>query len=150
MPLTADMRRDIDLIRNYLFGGGYPNPMANAEQLSFLFFFYLIEGIDSEIAERAKVLKQKYESIFAGTWTLKVADEVSSPVATGTLTSWQLKVYGYNPACRCDWNLSGAVSLQDLFDYLGSYFANKGDFSGDGTTTVQDIFDYLACWFQGC
>ena len=41
--------------------------MANAEQLSFLFFFYLIEGIDSENAERAKVLKQKYESIFAGT-----------------------------------------------------------------------------------
>jgi type I restriction enzyme M protein len=71
MPLTADMRRDIDLIRNYLFGGGYPNPMANAEQLSFLFFFYLIEGIDSENAERAKVLKQKYESIFAGSWELK-------------------------------------------------------------------------------
>jgi type I restriction enzyme M protein len=71
MPLTADMRRDIDLIRNYLFGGGYPNPMANAEQLSFLFFFYLIEGIDSENAERAKVLKQKHESIFAGSWELK-------------------------------------------------------------------------------
>jgi type I restriction enzyme M protein len=65
------MRRQIDQIRDYLFGGGYPNPMANAEQLSFLFFFYLIEGIDAENAQRAKVLKQKYESIFAGTWELK-------------------------------------------------------------------------------
>ena len=71
MPLTADMRRDIDQIRNYLFGGGYPNPMANAEQLSFLFFFYLIEGIDAENLQRAKVLKQKYESVFTGTWTLR-------------------------------------------------------------------------------
>jgi type I restriction enzyme M protein len=71
MPLTADMRRDIDQIRNYLFGGGYPNPMANAEQLSFLFFFYLIEGIDAENLQRAKVLKQQYESVFAGNWTLR-------------------------------------------------------------------------------
>ena len=71
MPLTADMRRDIDQIRNYLFGGGYPNPMANAEQLSFLFFFYLLEGIDTENAQRAKVLKQTFESVFAGTWELK-------------------------------------------------------------------------------
>jgi type I restriction enzyme M protein len=71
MPLTADMRRQIDQIRDYLFGGGYPNPMANAEQLSFLFFFYLIEGIDAENAARAKVLKQKYESLFAGEWELK-------------------------------------------------------------------------------
>src|SRR5689334_3967083 len=71
MPLTADMRRQIDQIRDYLFGGGYPNPMANAEQLSFLFFFYLIEGIDQENAARAKVLKQKYTSVFAGSWELK-------------------------------------------------------------------------------
>lgn len=71
MPLTADMRRQIDQIRDYLFGGGYPNPMANAEQLSFLFFFYLIEGIDAENAQRATVLKKPYQSIFSGTWTLK-------------------------------------------------------------------------------
>jgi type I restriction enzyme M protein len=71
MPLTPDMRRQIDQIRDYLFGGGYPNPMANAEQLSFLFFFYLIEGIDAENAQRAKVMKQKYQSLFAGDWTLR-------------------------------------------------------------------------------
>jgi type I restriction enzyme M protein len=71
MPLTTAMRRDIDAIRDYLFGGGYPNPMANAEQLSFLFFFYLIESIDVENAARANVLKQKYESLFSGIWELK-------------------------------------------------------------------------------
>lgn len=65
------MRQAIDQIRNYLYGGGYPDPMSNAEQLSFLFFFYLIEGIDAENTMKAKVLKQKYESLFAGEWTLR-------------------------------------------------------------------------------
>jgi type I restriction enzyme M protein len=71
MPLTPDMRRSIDQIRDYLYGGGYPDPVTNAEQLSFLFFFYLIEGIDAENILKAKVLKQPYESLFAGEWTLK-------------------------------------------------------------------------------
>jgi len=65
------MRRDVDQIRNYLFGGGYPDPVSNAEQLSFLFFFYLVEGIDAENQARAKVLKKRYESLFVGDWTLK-------------------------------------------------------------------------------
>ena len=71
MPLTPDMRRDVDTIRNYLFGGGYPDPVSNAEQLAFLFFFYLVEGIDAENQARAKVLKQPYTSMFDGFWTLK-------------------------------------------------------------------------------
>lgn len=71
MPLTPEMRRSIDQIRDYLYGGGYPDPVSNAEQLAFLFFFYLVEGIDAENAARAKVLKQKYASLFAGEWELK-------------------------------------------------------------------------------
>ena len=71
MPLTPDMRRDVDAIRNYLFGGGYPDPVSNAEQLAFLFFFYLVEGIDAENQARAKVLKQPYTSMFDDFWTLK-------------------------------------------------------------------------------
>ena len=57
MPLTPDMRRSIEQIRDYLYGGGYPDPVTNAEQLSFLFFFYLVEGIDDENILKAKVLK---------------------------------------------------------------------------------------------
>jgi type I restriction enzyme M protein len=64
------MRREIEQIRDYLFGGGYPDPVSNAEQLSFLFLFYLIESIDAENQARAKVMKQPYESIFKGVWAL--------------------------------------------------------------------------------
>ena len=71
MPLTAHMRQSIDDIRNYLYGGGYPDPVSNAEQLSFLFFFYLVEGIDAENKARARFLKRNYKSPFAGDWELK-------------------------------------------------------------------------------
>ena len=85
MPLTPEMRQSIELIRNYLYGGGYPDPMSNAEQLSFLFFFYLIEGIDAENTMKAKVLKQKYKSLFAGNWTLK--NPLNAPEANATTIS---------------------------------------------------------------
>lgn len=72
MPMTAEMRRGIDQIRDYLYGGGYPDPVSNAEQLSFLFFFYLLEGLDAENADRARAGKRPYTSVFNGApWTLR-------------------------------------------------------------------------------
>lgn len=71
MPFTADMRRSVEQIRDYLFGGGYPDPVNNAEQLSFLFFFYLSEGLDAQQAARARIAKKSRESVFAGDWKLK-------------------------------------------------------------------------------
>jgi type I restriction enzyme M protein len=71
MPFTPDMRRKVDQIRDYLYGGGYPDPLTNAEQLSFLFFFYMIEGIDSANLRQARATGRAYESLFAGDWTLR-------------------------------------------------------------------------------
>ena len=71
MPMTPELRQKVDRIRDDLFGGGYPDPVSNAEQLAFLFFFYLIEGIDKQNAARARVMKQPYTSLFAGEWTLR-------------------------------------------------------------------------------
>ncbi|MFN7022036.1 MAG: S8 family serine peptidase [Phycisphaerales bacterium] len=90
-----------------------------------------------------------WEERAAGTWTLTVADLVSG--TTGTLANWQLRLHGYTPACPCDWNVSNGVpTLQDLFDYLTSYFTGRGDFDGDAATNPQDLFDFLDCWFDGC
>lgn len=71
MPLTPQLRQDIDDIRNYLFGGGYPDPVTNAEQLAFLFFFYLAEGLDTQAQARARLMKQTAASIYGGDWKLK-------------------------------------------------------------------------------
>jgi len=71
MPFTPEMRRKVDQIRDYLYGGGYPDPLSNAEQLSFLFFFYLIEGLDAANLRQSKAIGRPYQSLFMGEWTLK-------------------------------------------------------------------------------
>ena len=54
--------------------------------------------------------------------------------------------------CPADFNCSGAVNVQDIFDFLSAWFAAdpRADFNGIGGITVQDIFDFLAAWFAGC
>ncbi len=120
MPLTPDMRRSIEQIRDYLFGGGYPDPVSNAEQLSFLFFFYLVEGIDAENQARAKVLKQPYESMFKGTWTLRNPLNAASKDETTI------------PRDRFRWSvwakgLSGELLVRFLRDEVFPFFADVAD-----------------------
>ena len=72
MPLTPDLRRGIDRIRDHLYGGGYPNPSQNAEQLSFLIFFYMFEAADAARVRAARRPKASaYASVFEGRWRLR-------------------------------------------------------------------------------
>jgi len=119
MPLTPDMRRSIDQIRDYLFGGGYPDPVSNAEQLSFLFFFYLVEGIDAENRMKAKVLKAPYESLFAGDW--RIRNPLNAENAQTTI-----------PRDRFRWSvwakgLSGEALVRFLRDEVFAFFAEMGE-----------------------
>ncbi|MBC7683125.1 MAG: N-6 DNA methylase [Ferruginibacter sp.] len=84
MSLTAQLRQDIDDISNYLFGGGYPDPVSNTEQLSFLFFFYLADGLDTQAQARARLQKQPVASIYSGDWTLR--NPLNAPVMGGGST----------------------------------------------------------------
>jgi hypothetical protein len=54
--------------------------------------------------------------------------------------------------CPGDFNGSGAVSVQDIFDFLAAYFSNDpdADVNASGSITVQDIFDFLAAYFTPC
>jgi hypothetical protein len=54
--------------------------------------------------------------------------------------------------CVGDFNNSGSVTVQDIFDFLIAYFANSpaADVNGVGGVTVQDIFDFLISYFAGC
>jgi hypothetical protein len=65
------------------------------------------------------------------------------------------------PACPADFNNSGSLQVQDIFDFLNAWFAGctgqpgapcngqNADFNGGGLA-VQDIFDFLNAWFAGC
>jgi hypothetical protein len=75
--------------------------------------------------------------------------------ANGTDWSGGEVVFGLEiapPACRADFNGSGAVTVQDIFDFLAAYFSAdaRADVNDSGTVTVQDIFDFLALYFAGC
>ena len=120
MPLTPDMRRSIEQIRDYLYGGGYPDPVTNAEQLSFLFFFYLIEGIDAENIHKAKVLKQPYKSMFEGEWKLK--NPLNAPAVNVTKISrgrfrWSVWAKG----------LSGEPLVRFVRDEVFAFFTELGN-----------------------
>ncbi len=82
MPLTPDLRRGIDRIRDHLYGGGYPNPAQNAEQLSFLIFFYMFEAAD---AARLRAARRPgadaYASAFEGEWFLRNPRNAREPGA---------------------------------------------------------------------
>ena len=82
MPMTPELRRGIDRIRDYLFGGGYPNPAQNAEQLSFLIYFYMYESADaarSRAAQRPGATP--HASVFDGEWTLRDPRNAHEPGA---------------------------------------------------------------------
>ncbi len=55
-------------------------------------------------------------------------------------------------SCPADFNCSGTLTVQDIFDFLAAYFGNdpSADFNASSTITVQDIFDFLAAYFAGC
>lgn len=133
MPLTPDMRRSIDQIRDYLFGGGYPDPVSNAEQLSFLFFFYLVEGIDAENKLRARVLKKPYQSLFDGEWTLRnPLNAIAPSVGDGSGKSAGLQTgAGTLPRNYFRWSvwakgLSGESLVRFVRDEVFAFFAELG------------------------
>jgi hypothetical protein len=69
------------------------------------------------------------------------------------ITGLQANVF-YVPThpCRPDFNGSGTLDSQDVFDFLGAWFAGdaRADFNGVDGVEVTDIFAYLEAWFQGC
>ena len=80
MPLTPELRRAIDRIRDYLFAGGYPDPAQNAEQLSFLIYFYMFEAADAARVRAARRPGAKpYEGAFAGAWLLRNTRNAREP-----------------------------------------------------------------------
>ena len=58
------------------------------------------------------------------------------------------------PCCYADYNKVGGLSVQDIFDFLGDWFAsspfaNTGGNGGAAPLSVQNIFDFLTDWFAG-
>ena len=107
MPMTPELRRGVDRIRDYLFGGGYPNPAQNAEQLSFLIYFYMYETAD---AARVRAAKRPgavpYASAFEGEWNLhdpRNAPEPGQGTVSRELLRWSSWAHALNGERLVNW-----------------------------------------------
>ncbi len=129
MPMTPELRRGIDRIRDYLFGGGYPNPAQNAEQLSFLIYFYMYEAAD---AARVRTAKRPgataYASVFEGEWNLRDPRNAREPGA-GTV-----------PRSLLRWSSwADALNGERLVNWVREeVFAFHAELAADGVTDFMD------------
>jgi hypothetical protein len=74
-----------------------------------------------------------------------------APVSHGTVWVDDLAFVQSVP-CPADFNGSGGLTVQDIFDFLAAWFsgAPSADFNHVNGLSVQDIFDFLSAWFAGC
>ncbi|KIC14078.1 HsdM family class I SAM-dependent methyltransferase [Leisingera sp. ANG-DT] len=128
MTLTPDLRRSIDQIRDYLYGGGYPNPAQNAEQLSFLMFFFMYEAMDAKRVRAAKRPgTEPYTSAFDGMWTLKnplnAPDEKTKEIPKDRLR-WSSWAKGLNGERLVSWvrdevfAFYGAIAKEGVTNFM--------------------------------
>ncbi len=59
-----------------------------------------------------------------------------------------------SPCCYANYNKTGGVTVNDIFDFLGDWFAGSPYANTGGTgaavpLSVQNIFDFLTNWFNG-
>ena len=136
MPMTPELRRGIDCIRDYLFGGGYPNPAQNAEQLSFLIYFYMYEAADEARVRAAKRPgAAPYTSVFKGEWELRDPRNATEPGAEAVpreLLRWSSWAHALNGERLVNW------VREEVFPFHAEIAANGVTDFMDGARLVID------------
>ena len=134
--MTPELRRGVDRIRDYLFGGGYPNPAQNAEQLSFLIYFYMYEAAD---AARVRAARRPgaaaYASAFDGDWRLRNprnASEDGDESVSRDLMRWSSWAHALNGERLVNW------VREEVFPFHAELAANGTTDFMDGARLVID------------
>ena len=134
--MTPELRRGIDRIRDDLFGGGYPNPAQNAEQLSFLIYFYMYEAADTARVRAAqRPGAAPYTSAFEGQWRLRDPRNAPQP-GTDTVPCeflrWSFWANVLNGERLVSW------VREEVFAFHGEIAANGATDFMDGARLVID------------
>jgi hypothetical protein len=119
--------------------------------------------ISMDIYSGTNLSAEKLVNVYKNAYSLDMSDSGEYAIATVNL---QVAPYVFTsqpdhalrfrftlpPACIADFNGSGSVTVQDIFDFLAAYFSAlpSADVNNSGSVTVQDIFDFLAAYFAGC
>ncbi len=96
-----------------------------------------------------RVLNLTANGEYRYTATLNTGD--LQPSTPSTMGPRDVNIYA-SFVCMADFNGSGTVNTQDIFDFLSSWFAGNlaSDTNANNALAVQDIFDFLSAWFTGC
>lgn len=83
-----------------------------------------------------------------GAWAINDAGVIA---ASGLGALGEERAFVLTP-CDADVDRDGAVTVPDIFSFLGLWFAGdpRADIDGDAGIGVPDIFSYLSLWFAGC
>jgi low density lipoprotein receptor-related protein 5/6 len=88
-----------------------------------------------------------------GEWAM-VATNMQIPPYNFTAQPDNALLFQFTLPSQCvgDFNHSGSITVQDIFDFLAAYFSSSpsADVNNSGAVTVQDIFDFLGAYFAGC
>lgn len=117
----------------------------------------LVTGLTSASPTNTTIPVSVQATAPAGAASARIAVVYAQPSAGSGSVYFDQVNFGYlSPApisvCLSDFNGSGISDIQDIFDFLNSWFASAplADFNESQTITIQDIFDFLNRWFQGC
>ena len=88
--------------------------------------------------------------IARGDWDIARAD-LNLDGRLNTLDATFLAAHGL-PACAADFNHTGGLDVQDIFDFINAWMSGHpaADIDRDHLVAVPDIFQYLTAWFAGC
>ncbi|MCC6322156.1 MAG: hypothetical protein IT438_12055 [Phycisphaerales bacterium] len=150
-PIGIDVMRTIVTAGNACRGA---TVVLSATTVAGTNYFWMRNGV--AISDGPGVGGSSYSG--TGTATLTITN-ASSADGLATFSVGAMNVCGEVASdpftrviCSADTNCDGAVSLQDIFDFLGLWFASdvRADISGAGGVTLQDLFDFLNGYFGGC
>lgn len=64
--LKEEYKQKLSRLNDYLWGAGLKDPVSRIQQMSFLFFFKMLEEQDIALEKEAQLTKRPYKSIFKG------------------------------------------------------------------------------------
>jgi len=66
LKLKEEYKQKLNRLNDYLWGAGLKDPVNRIQQMSFLFFFKMLEEQDIALEKEAQLTKRTYKSIFKG------------------------------------------------------------------------------------
>jgi len=66
IKLQEEFKQKLNVLNDYLFASGLPDPVTRIQQITLLFFLKMLEERDNALVEEEKITKRGYKSIFEG------------------------------------------------------------------------------------